>query len=106
MAINQSSRSEPELDRSAAVRASMTVLVTRDTDGDLAAGVRTRLAAVESVEAVRSVEIRGLRPALNDLRVSVDAELAVDVPPDDEERASAALADGFGVKAVESVEFR
>lgn len=106
MAIQQSDRNDSELDRSAAVRASMTVLVTRDADGDLTAGVRERLAAIESVDAVRSVEIGGLRPALNDLRVDVEAELLVDVPPDDAERASASLADGFGVKAVESVELR
>lgn len=106
MAIQQSSRNDSEPDRSAAVRASMTVLVTRDADGDLAAGVRERLAAIESVDAVRSVEIGGLRPALNDLRVDVEAELRVDVPPDDADRASASLADGFGVRTVESVELR
>ncbi|MFC6824085.1 hypothetical protein [Halopelagius fulvigenes] len=106
MAIKQSSQNESQPDRPAAVRASMTVLVTRDADGDLAAGVRKRLAAVESVESVESVEIRGLKPALNDLRVGVDATLRLDVPPDDRERAAESLADGFGVKAVESVEFR
>lgn len=106
MAIKQSSQNESQPDRSAAVRASMTVLVTRDADGDLSVGVRKRLAAVESVERVECVEIRGLEPSLNDLRVDVDATLRLDVPPDDGEEATATLADGFGVKAVESVELR
>ncbi|SFG59392.1 hypothetical protein SAMN04488063_2525 [Halopelagius inordinatus] len=106
MAVYQPDQTESEPDRPAAVRASLTVLVTRDVDGDLSDGVRERLAAIDSVDAVESVEICGLRPALNDLRVDVDAELLVDVPPDDAERASASLSDGFGVKTVESVRLR
>jgi hypothetical protein len=106
MAIKQSNQNEPELDRTVVVRATMTVLVTRDADGDLAAGVRARLAAVDAVERVESVEIRGLRPSLNDLRVRVDAALRIDAPPDGLDGAAASLEAGFGVKDVERVAYR
>lgn len=84
------------------VRASLTVLVTRDADGDLREGVRARLAAVDCVVAVDRVDVSGLRPALNDVRVRVDAALCVRDPPDEADVA-AALEAGFGVKEVREV---
>lgn len=84
------------------VRASLTVLVTRNADGDLREGVRARLAAVDCVAGVDRVDVSGLRPALNDVRVQVDAALRVGGPPDPE-AVAAALESGFGVKEVREV---
>jgi hypothetical protein len=106
MAISHPNQNDAELDQTAVVTATMTVLVTRNAEGDLAAGVETRLAALESVEAVERVEIRGLRPALNDLRVHVEAILVVTGPPDDAGAVAARLREGFGVRAVERVTYR
>jgi hypothetical protein len=91
----------------------MTVLVNRDAPGDLAAGVEGRIAAVEAVESVEVVDLRGVRPGLNDLRVEVRADLRVHVgPPDGPDgpgdpgpgpraaEVEAALADGFGIRDV------
>ncbi|SFR51075.1 hypothetical protein [Halogeometricum limi] len=83
------------------VRASLTVLVTRDADGDLQEGVRARLAAVDCVVAVDRVDVSGLRPALNDLRVEVDAAMRVRDPSDG--GLSDALEAGFGVREVRDV---
>ncbi|WP_231751624.1 hypothetical protein [Halogeometricum sp. CBA1124] len=66
MAISRPSQSAQADHHS--VRASLTVLVTRDADGDLQEGVRARLAAVDCVVAVDRADVSGLRPALNDLR--------------------------------------
>jgi len=105
------------------VSATMTVLVNRDAPGDLAAGVEGRIAAVEAVESVEVVDLRGVRPGLNDLRVEVRADLRVHVgPPDGPDgpgdpdlgpgpdpdlgpgpraaEVEAALADGFGIRDV------
>jgi hypothetical protein len=88
-------------------QASMTVLVNRDAPGDLVAGVRDRLERVAGVLAVESVDVRGVRPSLNDLRVEVDATLRVRVdavspddrdPPVDPAAVERLLADGFGVR--------
>jgi hypothetical protein len=88
------------------VRADLTVLVTRDADGDLTDGVRARLDDVDVVAGVERVDVGGLRPSLNDLRVDVTASLRVRGPPDDPEAVAAALADGFGVREVAAVERR
>ncbi|WP_049916710.1 hypothetical protein [Halogeometricum pallidum] len=107
MAISPASpdaqREEHECERKRAVRASLTVLVTRNADGDLAEGVRARLAAVDCVVGVDRADVSGLRPALNDLRVQVDAALRVSGPPD-EASVAAALESGFGVKEVREVD--
>jgi hypothetical protein len=100
MAISRPSQSAQADHRS--VRASLTVLVTRDADGDLQEGVRARLAAVDCVVAVDRADVSGLRPALNDLRVEVDADLHVSGPPEEASVADA-LEAGFGVKAVREV---
>lgn len=97
------SRASPEAQQNEhAVRASLTVLVTRNADGDLQEGVRARLAAVDCVVGVDRADVSGLRPALNDLRVQVDAALRVGGPPD-AESVAAALESGFGVKEVREV---
>lgn len=100
MAVSRPDRNAQQDDHE--VRASLTVLVTRDGDGDLREGVRARLAAVDCVVAVDRADVSGLRPALNDVRVDVDAALRVDGPPD-ERRVAAALEAGFGVKEVREV---
>lgn len=110
------------------VSATMTVLVNRDAPGDLAAGVEGRIAAVEAVESVEVVDLRGVRPGLNDLRVEVRADLRVHADPPDgpgdpgpgpgsdpdpdpdlgpgpgpgprAAEVEAALADGFGIRDV------
>lgn len=94
---------ERECERERAVRASLTVLVTRNADGDLEEGVRARLAAVDCVVGVDRADVSGLRPALNDLRVQVDAALRVSGPPD-EVGVAAALESGFGVRDVREVD--
>lgn len=94
----------------------MTVLVNRDAPGDLADGVRSRLSRVDGVAEIETVDIRGVRPSLNDLRVTVDATLRVRVdadqpeapdpasPPDvDAAAVERLLADGFGVRDPEVV---
>ncbi|ADQ66179.1 hypothetical protein C499_09694 [Halogeometricum borinquense DSM 11551] len=100
MAITQPSQNAQQDDYP--VAASLTVLVTRDADGDLQEGVRARLDAVECVASVDRVDVSGLRPALNDMRVDLDAALRVSGPPDAESVADA-LEAGFGVKEVREV---
>ncbi|MDS0299852.1 hypothetical protein NDI76_13975 [Halogeometricum sp. S1BR25-6] len=85
------------------VRTSLTVLVTRNADGNLEEGVRARLAAVDCVVGVDRADVSGLRPALNDVRVQVDVTLRVSGPPD-EASVATALESGFGVKEVREVE--
>jgi hypothetical protein len=85
------------------VRASLTVLVTRNADGDLQSGVRARLAAVDCVVGVDRADVSGLRPALNDVRVQVDAALRVSGPAD-AAAVAAALESGFGVQDVREVD--
>jgi len=71
-----------ELDHPAAtVCASVLVAVTRDATGDLHEGATARLAAVDGVAAVEALDVTGVRPTLNDLRVEAEAVLALD-PPD------------------------
>ncbi|MFB6269500.1 MAG: hypothetical protein ABEH83_06125 [Halobacterium sp.] len=85
--------------------ADLTMHVPRDAAGDLECGAESVLAGVDAVERVDSVEVTGLTPRLNDLEieatvtVAVDVAGAADVAPVD--AASDALADGFGVAAVD-----
>ncbi|WP_313693899.1 hypothetical protein [Halorarum halobium] len=81
--------------------ASMTVAVSRAAPGDLAAGVETKLARLDGVRAVESLELCGLQPGLNDLTVEVETTLALDADLPDEPAALAAdFEDAFGVSAV------
>ena len=102
-----------------AVHCELTVLVTRNAAGDLVDGVRERLRRVDGVTAVEEVDVRGLTPGLNDLRVETTVRLRVGVPPDrerdptegDESRLEgdedspddavrSTLESGFGVRSV------
>ena len=78
-----------------------TVSVPRNAAGDLETGVRDRLAGADGVDAVEEVDLRGIRPGLNDLTVTVSASLVVD----DGTETAARLEDRFGVSEVE-VELR
>jgi len=83
----------------------MTLLVPRDAAGDLLAGARRRLDRVEAVRGVERMEVGGVRPGLNDVRVEVTAELrvAVDLSGDSADAAAAVadrLGEGFGVRSV------
>lgn len=96
-------------------RTELTVLVARDDSGDLRDGVRRRLDRVGAVETVDDLDVRGLRPGLNDLAVELAATLTVrgdaigaagaaEEPvdpdaPDVPDAVAAALEDGFGVAA-------
>lgn len=77
-------------------RADLTVSVSRDAAGDLADGVRARIESADGVEAVEAVELRSLRPGLNDLTVEVTAELRLS--PDGD--PAARLERCFGIREV------
>jgi hypothetical protein len=81
----------------------LTVLVTRDAAGDLVDGVRERLRRVDGVADVGDVDVRGLTPGLNDLRVEATVRLRLRDPPDDAEGVEATLESGFGVRAARLV---
>lgn len=87
--------------------ADLTMHVPRDAAGDLECGAQSVLADVDAVTAVEAVDVTDLQPRLNDLRVEATVTVAVDVPGDVADgrldAAGDALADGFGVAAVEHV---
>jgi hypothetical protein len=85
--------------RSVQVRATLEVLVTRNARGDLTDGVHDRLRKVAVVEDVEDVEISGLTPGLNDLRVEATADLRLDRTAADADDAAleGLLEAGFGV---------
>lgn len=93
---------------SVTAHADLVVFVSRNARGDLYDGVRARLEKIDGVQRVDALDIRGLRPGLNDLTVEVTTTLTVrprDRP--DAESVAAQLADGFGVKrAAATVESR
>jgi hypothetical protein len=91
--------------QSVRVVADLTMHVPRNDSGDLdsgAEGVVSRVAAVRSVE---SVDVTNLRPRLNDLQVDATVTVTLDVEdaPNAETAGRSALADGFGIEAVENV---
>ncbi len=85
--------------------ADLTMHVPRDAAGDLECGAASVLDGVDAVTEVEAVDVTDLRPRLNDLQVDATVALAVDAPADEdgEEAARDALADGFGIDAVERV---
>jgi hypothetical protein len=91
--------------RTVQVQATLEVLVTRNARGDLTDGVHDRLRKVAVVDTVETVEIHGLTPGLNDLRVeaSADLRLSSDTPDADADDATleALLQEGFGVAAAD-----
>jgi hypothetical protein len=78
----------------------MTVHVARDAPGDLLDGVHARLDAVDCVAGVDALDVRGVTPSLNDLRVAVRADLRLRGEGGDPERDAARLEAGFGVHEV------
>jgi hypothetical protein len=78
----------------------MTVHVARDAPGDLLAGVRARLDAVDCVASVEALDVRGVEPSLNDLRVAVRADLRLRGEGGDPASDVARLEAGFGVHEV------
>jgi len=101
------SRREPMATASREVRlvADLTMHVPRDAAGDLECGAASVLDGVDAVTAVEGVDVTALRPRLNDLEIDATATVAVDAPADGDGDAAgrAALADGFGIHAVERV---
>jgi hypothetical protein len=85
--------------RSVSVRATLELLVTRNARGDLTDGVHDRLRKVAVVEQVEHVEINGLTPGLNDLRVEATADLRLtpETADPDDAALEARLEEGFGV---------
>lgn len=87
------------------VTADLTMQVPRNATGDLAQGVTNVVRGVDAVARVDEVDVTNLRPRLNDLRVdaTVAVEMTVEDAPDVERAGTTALADGFGIEAVENV---
>jgi hypothetical protein len=88
------------------VTADLTMQVPRNATGDLEQGVTNVVRGVDAVASVEAVDVTDLRPRLNDLRVdaTVAVEMTVEDAPDVERAGTTALADGFGIEAVETVE--
>ncbi|MCG1003288.1 MULTISPECIES: hypothetical protein [Halobacterium] len=85
--------------------ADLTMHVPRDSAGDLECGAASVLDGVDAVASVESVDVTDLRPRLNDLQIDATVAVAVETPRDGDGEAAArtALADGFGVDAVDNV---
>jgi hypothetical protein len=82
-------------------QADLVVLVARDAAGDLVEGARTRLARAEGVEVVERFEVTGVRPGLNDLRVTATATVRVRADAATRDAAADRLAAGFGLAEVD-----
>ena len=85
--------------------ADLTMHVPRDTAGDLEYGAASVVEGVDLVTSVEAVDVTDLRPRLNDLQIDATVTVTVETPADEDSEAAArgALADGFGVDAVERV---
>jgi len=82
-------------------RADLELWVRRGEAGGVSDGVESVLTGIEAVEAHDVVEITGVRPMANELRVNVTVDLTVRVTSDDPRRVTGErLADGFGVTDV------
>jgi hypothetical protein len=113
------SRREPMAAACQQVRlvADLTMNVPRDAAGDLECGAESLLTGIDGVDAVDAVDVTNLQPRLNDLQIEATVTVAVDVAESAEgrradtdaaepraEAASAVLADGFGVAAVDAAQ--
>ncbi|SHG71955.1 hypothetical protein [Halobaculum gomorrense] len=79
----------------------MTIAVSRAAPGNLAEGAESKLRRADAVDAVESLDIRGLQPGLNDLTVEADATVALAGDAgEDREAVADALAEQFGVTDV------
>jgi hypothetical protein len=76
----------------AVTRVAVTLWVPRGAAGDLAGGARGVLEDVQAIDRVETVDVTGFRPTATDIRVDLDARIAL--APDAE---TADLEDGFGV---------
>jgi hypothetical protein len=91
--------------QSVRLTADLTMHVPRNTAGNLDSGAEDVVTGIDDVAGVEAVDVTGLEPRLNDLRI--DATVTVDVTVDDAEPETAArevLADGFGVECVDRVQ--
>jgi hypothetical protein len=97
--------------------ADLTMNVPRDAAGDLECGAESLLTGIDAVDAVDAVDVTNLQPRLNDLQIEATVTVAVDVAESAEARhgdtdatepgveaASAVLAEGFGVTAVDAAQ--
>lgn len=78
--------------------------VPRNTAGNLDSGAEDIVTGIDEVAGVDAVDVTGLEPRLNDLRI--DATVTVDVNVDVAEPETAGrevLANGFGVECVDRV---
>jgi hypothetical protein len=83
--------------------ATLTVWLRRGETETATEGVRSVLDAVDAVTALDDVEVTGVRPLANELRLDADVALTVRVAAscdDSEVAARERLADGFGVTDV------
>lgn len=80
--------------------------VPRGGDGSLQDGITTVVCRSAAVDRTEIVEITGVTPTLNDLRVTVSVRLRVKAEECDEDpdTVSATVADQFGVQSVEDCE--
>lgn len=91
--------------QSVRLEADLTMHVPRNTAGNLDSGAEDVVTGIDDVAGVEAVDVTGLEPRLNDLRI--DATVTVDVTVDDADPEAAGrevLADGFGVERVERVQ--
>ena len=87
--------------------ADLEVSVPRGDDGTLRDGVTTVLGRSGAVDRAEVVDVNGVTPTLNDLRVDASVRVSVHVDETvEDERAAVrdAVADEFGVHAVTAVE--
>ncbi|WP_158059222.1 hypothetical protein [Halorussus halophilus] len=80
--------------------------VPRGGDGSLQDGITTVLCRSAAVDRTEIVEITGVTPTLNDLRVTVSVRLYVhaDEADDEDDAVRSAVVDQFGVQSVEACE--
>lgn len=88
--------------------AALELHVPRGGDGSLEDGIATVLQRSAAVDRTEVVEITGMKPTLNDLRVTATVRLYVRVDDADDECEAVreAVADQFGVQSVERCEVR
>lgn len=88
-------------------RADLSLWVRRGEAGGVTDGVETVLDGVDCVTAHDIVEVTGVRPLANELRLDVTADVTVRIERSFESRSVAVqeeLADGFGVTDVDAVD--
>ncbi|WP_137286185.1 hypothetical protein [Halorussus salinisoli] len=87
--------------------ADLEIQVPRGDDGTLQDGIATVLGRSAAVDRTEVVDISGVTPTLNDLRVDASVRLHVHLDDSVEDERAAVretVADQFGVRAVTAVE--